>query len=210
MCNTFGNRGDFCDRYTACHVQADGIPIGKLGVESAETYDIRDGGIPAEKLLGVKSAKINCHSITQERIDEIIKFMRAKSAGIPPVPKVIRRRGTATIVEWQDGTQTKVIREQGHPDWGIFGAFCVALAKKVYGNKSRLEKAIKLADEERQLEEKRRAEAERREAAGKREANALYRKRRRQRDKALEKRVMEKRVENEAEKIYQAVWAKLE
>lgn len=174
-----------------------------------ELHTIRDEGITAEK-LGVESAEITCDRITKERINEIIKLMWQRSAGMPPTPKIIRRRGTATIVEWQDGTQTKVIREQGHPDWGIFGAFCVALAKKVYGNKSRLEKAIKMADEERQLEEKRRAEAERREAAGKREANALYRKRRRQRDKALEKRVMEKRVENEAEKIYQAVWAKLE
>ena len=60
------------------------------------------------------------------------------------------------------------------------------------------------------MEEKRRAEAERREAAGKREANALFRKRRRQRSKALERRIMEKRVENEAEKVYQAVWAKIE
>lgn len=194
------NQNCFCDGYT------DALYDGE-NVHAA--YTIRDEGITAEK-LGVKSAEISCDRITKERIDEIIKLMWQRSAEMPPTPKIIRRRGTATIVEWRDGTQTKVIREQGHPDWGIFGAFCVALAKKVYGNKSRLEKAVKLADEERQLEEKRRAEAERREAAGKREANALYRKRRRQRDKALEKRVMEKRVENEAEKIYQAVWAKLE
>lgn len=173
------------------------------------SHAIMDEGITAEK-LGVRGTKINCDSITEERIGEIVKLMRQRSTGTPPTPKVIRRRGTATIVEWRDGTQTKVILEQGHPDWGIFGAFCVALAKKVYGNKSRLEKAVKLADEERQLEEKRRVEAERREAAGKREANALFRKRRRQRSKALEKRIMEKRVENEAEKVYKAVWAKIE
>ena len=173
------------------------------------SHAIMDEGITAEK-LGLQSMGIDCERIAKARIDEIIKLILQRSTGTPPTPRVIRRRGTATIVEWQDGTQTKVIREQGHPDWGIFGAFCVALAKKVYGNKSRLEKAVKLADEERQLEEKRRAEAERREAAGKREANALFRKRRRQRSKALEKRIMEKRVENEAEKVYQAVWAKIE
>ena len=122
------------------------------------SHAIMDEGITAEK-LGVRGTKINCDSITEERIGEIVKLMRQRSTGTPPTPKVIRRRGTATIVEWQDGTQTKVIREQEHPDWGIFGAFCVALAKKVYGNKSRLEKAVKLADEERQLEEKRRVEA---------------------------------------------------
>lgn len=191
---------DFCDGCADC-------PHGAENVYTA--YTIRDGGITVGK-LGVRGTKINCDSITEERIGEIVKLMRQRSDGTPPMPKVIRRRGTATIVEWLDGTQTKVIREQGHPDWGIFGAFCVAMAKKVYGNKSRLEKAVKLADEERQLEEKRRAEAERREAAGKREANALFRKRRRQRSKALEKRIMEKRVENEAEKVYQAVWAKFE
>lgn len=191
---------DFCDGYADC-------PHGAENVYAA--YTIRDGGVTAEE-LGVRGTRITCDSITEERIGEIVKLMRQRSAGTPPTPKVIRRRGTATIVEWRDGTQTKVILEQGHPDWGIFGAFCVALAKKVYGNKSRLEKAVKLADEERQLEEKRRAEAEIREAAGKREANALFRKRRRQRSKALEKRIMEKRVENEAEKVYQAVWAKIE
>lgn len=194
------NQNCFCDGYSDC-------PHGAENVYAA--YTIRDGGITAEE-LGVRGTRITCDSITEERIGEIVKLMRQRSAGTPPTPKVIRRRGTATIVEWRDGTQTKVILEQGHPDWGIFGAFCVALAKKVYGNKSRLEKAVKLADEERQLEEKRRAEAERREAAGKREANALFRKRRRQRSKALEKRIMEKRVENEAEKVYQAVWAKIE
>lgn len=191
---------DFCDGYADCTHGAENVHAA---------YTIRDEGITAEK-LGVRGTKINCDSITEERIGEIVKLMRQRSTGTPPTPKVIRRRGTATIVEWRDGTQTKVILEQGHPDWGIFGAFCVALAKKVYGNKSRLEKAVKLADEERQLEEKRRVEAERREAAGKREANALFRKRRRQRSKALEKRIMEKRVENEAEKVYKAVWAKIE
>lgn len=194
------NQNCFCDGCADC-------PHGAENVYAA--YTIRDGGITAEE-LGVRGTRITCDSITEERIGKIVKLMRQRSAGTPPTPKVIRRRGTATIVEWRDGTQTKVILEQGHPDWGIFGAFCVALAKKVYGNKSRLEKAVKLADEERQLEEKRRAEAERREAAGKREANALLRKRRRQRSKALEKRIMEKRVENEAEKVYQAVWAKIE
>ena len=124
------NQNCFCDGCADC-------PHGAENVYA--DYTIRDGGITAGGItaeeLGVRGTRITCDSITEERIGEIVKLMRQRSAGTPPIPKVIRRRGTATIVEWRDGTQTKVILEQGHPDWGIFGAFCVALAKKVYGNK---------------------------------------------------------------------------
>lgn len=66
-------------------------------------------------------------------------------------PKCIKRRGTATIVEWADGTQTKIIRAADEEDMGLYAAFCIALAKKLYGNNSALKKAIHFADEERQL-----------------------------------------------------------
>lgn len=65
-------------------------------------------------------------------------------------PRCIQRRGTATIVHWKDGTQTKIVRQTGTEDAGLFAAFCIALSKKVFGTKTNLERAIQDADEERQ------------------------------------------------------------
>lgn len=65
-----------------------------------------------------------------------------------PFPVCIKRRGRATIVEWADGTETKIIRSADEEDMGMYAVFCIALAKKVYGNNSALKKVIHLADEQ--------------------------------------------------------------
>lgn len=64
-----------------------------------------------------------------------------------PVPVDILRRGRCTIVKWTDGTVTKVVLEEGKADTGIFGAFCIAFAKKMYGSTEKLLKHIDNADE---------------------------------------------------------------
>lgn len=66
-------------------------------------------------------------------------------------PVCIKRRGTATIVKWADGTQTKIVRPADVEDAELYTVFCIALAKKLYGSNSALKKAIHFADEERQL-----------------------------------------------------------
>lgn len=66
-------------------------------------------------------------------------------------PMCIKRRGRATIVEWADGTQTKILRSADVEDAELYTVFCIALAKKLYGNNSALKKTIHFADEERQL-----------------------------------------------------------
>ena len=50
--------------------------------------------------------------------------------------------GPATIVFWQDGTKTVVKCTKGEK-WDIYHAFSAALAKKVYGNNSRIHKILK-------------------------------------------------------------------
>ena len=68
------------------------------------------------------------------------------------LPMCIKRRGTATIVEWCDGTVTKIVRQKDAPgNYSIFEAFCVAYAKKMFGSKSMLERVIRDADEQTQL-----------------------------------------------------------
>ncbi len=69
-----------------------------------------------------------------------------KISTIPEV-KLIQRRGRCTIVKWQDGTETKVVLEEGKPDTGIFGAYCIALAKKCAGSTEKLLRTIDDHDE---------------------------------------------------------------
>lgn len=64
-----------------------------------------------------------------------------------PEVRLIQRRGRCTIVKWQDGTETKVVLEEGKPDTGIFGAYCIALAKKCAGSTENLLRTIDEHDE---------------------------------------------------------------
>lgn len=64
-----------------------------------------------------------------------------------PEVELIQRRGRCTIVKWQDGTETKVVLEEGKPDTGIFGAYCIALAKKCAGSTEKLLRTIDDHDE---------------------------------------------------------------
>ena len=64
-----------------------------------------------------------------------------------PEVKLIQRRGRCTIVKWKDGTETKVVLEEGKPDTGIFGAYCIALAKKCAGSTEKLLRTLDEHDE---------------------------------------------------------------
>lgn len=70
-----------------------------------------------------------------------------RTARAIPEVKLIQRRGRCTIVKWQDGTETKVVLEEGKPDTGIFGAYCIALAKKCAGSTEKLLRTIDDHDE---------------------------------------------------------------
>ena len=96
--------------------------------------------------------------IVLNTVDKIRKGSRVESSAqrrIPLfhcLPMCIKRRGTATIVEWCDGTVTKIVKQKDAPgDYSIFEAFCVAYAKKMFGSKSTLECVIRDADEQNQL-----------------------------------------------------------
>lgn len=58
-----------------------------------------------------------------------------------PSPKKIIRNGPVTVVFWDDGTKTLVRRNADSPD-DPYVAFCAALAKKIYGNNTRVKKLI--------------------------------------------------------------------
>lgn len=57
-------------------------------------------------------------------------------------PKKIIYNGKATIVFWVDGTKTIVKKAEGEP-YNRYNAFCAALAKKVFGNNSVVNRFVK-------------------------------------------------------------------
>ena len=63
-----------------------------------------------------------------------------------PLPKPyeidhIVKNGPAMVVFWMDGTKTIVKRKEGEKD-DDYLAFCAALAKKIYGNNSRVKRIV--------------------------------------------------------------------
>lgn len=64
-----------------------------------------------------------------------------------PYPKKIIYNGPATIVFWEDGTKTIVKRAKKEKD-NKYNAFCAALAKKIFGNNSRVNAIVKSGIEE--------------------------------------------------------------
>lgn len=71
--------------------------------------------------------------------EDTTKMKKAPSEAIKPT-KIIRS-GPMTIIFWDDGTKTKVRRAEGTPD-DPYLAFCAGLAKKIYGNNTRVKKLI--------------------------------------------------------------------
>lgn len=65
-------------------------------------------------------------------------------------PERIIYNGKATIVFWEDGTKTVVKCAEGtEPD--KYNGFCAALAKKIFGNNSRLKKSIVEAENRKKI-----------------------------------------------------------
>lgn len=58
------------------------------------------------------------------------------------VPKKIIYNNPATIVFWKDGSKT-VVKKAPHEKFNTYHAFCAALAKKVFGNNSRVNAIVK-------------------------------------------------------------------
>lgn len=104
--------------------------------------------VPVEKKTPLLSEDImeNMRAFLNKLDEQKRKESMNTKQTIPEV-KLIQRRGRCTIVKWQDGTETKVVLEEGKPDTGIFGAYCIALAKKCAGSTEKLLRTIDDHDE---------------------------------------------------------------
>ncbi len=56
-------------------------------------------------------------------------------------PERIIYNNPATIVFWKDGTKT-VVKKSPKEKFNAYNAFCAALAKKIYGNNSQVQKIV--------------------------------------------------------------------
>ena len=84
---------------------------------------------------------LNTHNSSNNKKDN-----KNKKDSRPNIPKnydpvKIIQNGPATIIFWKDGTKTIVRKAEASTD-DPYVAFCAALAKKVYGNNSRIKKLI--------------------------------------------------------------------
>ena len=76
--------------------------------------------------------------INKELVNHAFRYSSEIGFGIPmPVPDKIFRCGDVTTVIWKDGTKTIVKLMPGADD-SDYGAFTAALAKKIYGNNSKV------------------------------------------------------------------------
>ena len=128
--------------------------IDKLIEEAEENEAMDNGGVVAIK------TKVNA---------EIRMTIRPKRERNPyEVEKIIFGR-PVTVVFWADGTKT-VVKCEKNTEWNAYSAFCAALAKKVYGNNTKIMKIVaeknvsylqlqKAEEKERKIREKEASEA---------------------------------------------------
>lgn len=62
-----------------------------------------------------------------------------------PYPKHIYKGDGKTVVMWEDGTKTIVKRAEGEPD-NDYAAFTAALAIKVYGDNSKVNRIVRMTE----------------------------------------------------------------
>lgn len=86
------------------------------------------------------------------------------SLWVKPYPKRIYKGDGKTVVMWEDGTKTIVKRAEGEPD-NDYAAFTAALAIKVYGDNSKVNRIVSMTEkvEKRKKKKKQKEDAEGRE-----------------------------------------------
>lgn len=81
--------------------------------------------------------------ISKVRVPQYRRFYCSTTFVTPKPYEIdhIVKNGPAMVVFWMDGTKTIVKRKEGEKD-DDYLAFCAALAKKIYGNNSRVKRIV--------------------------------------------------------------------
>lgn len=99
--------------------------------------------IPWKDLL---SCYADCAGYTSNILTKEYKPQEEGEMNSYYVPKRIIYNDPATIVFWKDGTKT-VVKKAAQEPYNKYNAFCAALAKKVYGNNSRVNAFVKSGED---------------------------------------------------------------
>lgn len=122
------------------------IPFGKPLNQVTICVECNDEGLKElEKYfyLGVKSPSWSMYVQVKEHAESVIKgFMNGIYGAHIPIVKRILVSGICTIVFWLDGTKT-IVRCKAGTEFNVYHAFTAALAKKIYGSNSQVNKVIK-------------------------------------------------------------------
>lgn len=86
-------------------------------------------------------------TIYEEMVKKEYNKMYKNSAKIPNCTGIIQR-DRATIVSWDDGTETTIVAEKGFDEneHMLFDAFCIAFTKKMLGSTTNILKTIEKND----------------------------------------------------------------
>lgn len=124
-----------CSGFTYATTSTGTYPIGieSLNISSTDFWKIGSG-------ISNKEATNGGFKVKTEEI-------RKKFLPVMYAPKKIIYNGPATIVFWEDGTKTIVKKAKGEKN-NRYNAFCAALAKKLYGNNSVVNRLVKSGKEE--------------------------------------------------------------
>lgn len=100
-------------------------------------------GIHCDVEWGHEDYQVSFSMGNPETFNEFVAFLYKATmhANMNLIPKKIIYNPPATIVLWEDGTKT-VVKCSKHDSWNAETGFLWALAEKLYGSKSQVEKVI--------------------------------------------------------------------
>ena len=135
----------------------------RLDILDCYSFDERGLELVEKKPSLYEKTKINAKDLKNDFSDyswrgayspEIIKLIEEfDGAWRKYTPKRIIRNGRATIVMWADGTKTIVKRAEGEPD-NDYTAFTAALAIKIYGSNSEVNRIVRKTERQKSKKEK--------------------------------------------------------
>lgn len=117
---------------------SDAVKIARLEQENADVYvgkAMKEMMMASLPRCNGKQLALDASVIKGGTLDTI------QIGKMMPEPKKIIRSGECTTVLWKDGTKTIVKRMPGSED-SDYAAFTAALAKKIYGTNSKVERIV--------------------------------------------------------------------
>ena len=129
---------------------ASGIELTENETGKKTTLLLPDGGTISNDTISAKEATFDV-SVNKETIDKLQDLLwkitiSAVMSVLKPKRIIHNRKNGSTIVIWGDGSKTMVrplLSDRKSP----YSAFTAALAKKIYGNNSQVNKIVSMTEE---------------------------------------------------------------